>query len=135
MKDVGNDCQWLLKSERDGAGHGQWEEKEREFLTSPNKNETLSIKWFCQNLEPVSNQTSTSTSEFTGKKKYVREKNTSIDMWECNQQTPDVKFLRICHLVSSIKNKKWTKNRYRGRTSLKRVKKHTNHSQFTSEIT
>lgn len=28
-----------------------------------------------------------------------------IDMWEGNQQNPDLKFLRTCHLASSITNK------------------------------
>ena len=67
MKDVGNDYQWLI-IERWGGMWRKREERERFFFTSGSKYETLSLKWFCQNLELVSDQTSKSTSQFIQKK-------------------------------------------------------------------
>ena len=76
------------------------ERHEREIFTSGNKYDTLFLKWFCQNLKPVSDQTSQSTSQFIQKKKKkasrfftteppgkpkVTERSMLINTWKYNQ--------------------------------------------------
>ena len=59
----------MVTNIKEGWGK-MWKEKDmREIFTSGNKYETLFLKWFCQNLKPVSDQTSQSTSQFIQKKK------------------------------------------------------------------
>ena len=64
----------MVTNIKEGWGK-MWKERERherEIFTSGNKYETLLLKWFCQNLKPVSDQTSQSTSQFIQKKKPSR---------------------------------------------------------------
>ena len=80
VKDIGNNHQLLLTSERERDREKERERQRERLFTSRCKHEILSMKWFCQNIKPDFDQTSKSTSQFTGEKVSNKQKHINRHM-------------------------------------------------------